>query len=169
MSVSSSQYTTIANNGDSADEGRPPSAVEVFQGVHFFSNVIDVSGATADVETTIDKKMDAFDWHMIFALYGTPVNARLDDWIERHRHYEDKTLIDRMFPFIGKRQFTLSCKVTIRVSGPERLKLRLGARVLRLRMAEAQKDAPILNAANIVAVTSSGVQYDAITVSCSGQ
>lgn len=167
MSVSSGQYITIANNGGD-DEGDVPSAIEVFQGFYPFGNVIDVGGMTIDLETKINKSIGAYDWHMIFALYGAPTSAHLDDWIVRHHSYQDKTLIDRMFPFIEKRQFTISCNVIVHVSGIEKLKLRLGVRVLRLQMAEMQKDAPILNAANIVAYTSGGVQYDGITVSCSG-
>lgn len=166
MGVSSGQYISIANNGG-GEEGNAPSAVKISQGFRPFSNVIDVGGITIDLETTINKSIETYDWSMIFALYGTPTNAHLDDWIVSHKSYQDKKLIDRMFPFIQKRQFTISCKVIIHVSSTKKLKLRLGARVLRLQIAEVQKDAYILNAANIVAYTSDGVQYNEITVSCS--
>lgn len=155
----------MASNAN--NEGNSPSVVKVFQGFHPFSNVIETSGMTIDLELDLNKSIVSYDWHMMFALYGVPTNARLDDWIGMHRSYQDKLLIDRMFPFIKEREFAIRCKVIVHASGTEKLKLRVGSRVLRLQMGDVQKDAPILNAANIVAFTSDGTQYDGITVSCS--
>jgi len=144
------------------------SSVEVFQGFLPISTVIDTGGMNIDVDVTLEKTFRSYDWEMIYALYGVPLDADLNTWVEAHKAYPDQLLIDRMFPFIAEREFSLSCKVTIHVTSDQRLKLRLGARVIRLQVGDIRKDAPLLNAADIVAVTSGGVPYDQITASCAG-
>jgi len=155
---------TVANDAEGS-----PSAVKTFQGFRPLSNVIETGGMTIDLEIDINATIESHNWHLIFALYGTPTNASLNDWIGMHKSYPDKLLIDRIFPFIEKRQFALACKVIIHISGREKLRLQVGSRVLRLQMKDIQKDALILNGANIVARTSDGMQYDDITVSCPDQ
>jgi hypothetical protein len=86
------------------------------------SSVIDTSGMDIEVRIELKKSVQCFDWHMMFALYGVPVEAPLADWVTAHQRYADPTLIDRMFPFIRERLFSASCMVTVHASGGERLK-----------------------------------------------
>jgi hypothetical protein len=151
-----------------SDNVNSPSVVKAFQGFHPISNVIETGGMTIDLKLDLSTRIQTYDWHMMYALYGVPTNAGIDEWIGMHRNYQDKLLIDRMFPFIGKREFAIDCKVQVHVSGTQNIKLRVGSRMLRLEMEGMQKDAPILNAANIVAFTSTGKRYEDITVSCLG-
>jgi len=160
MSVPPDDLPPIAENGGPA--------VEIFQGFRPISTIIDTGGMNVDLDVTLEKTLLSYDWEMLYALYGVPPDAALDAWVTAHKAYPDQFLIERMFPFIRERSFHISCKVTIHVTGDQRVKLRLGARVIRLQSGGIRKDVPLLNSADIVAVTSDGTPYDRIDVADAG-
>ncbi|MGI5171625.1 hypothetical protein ACQEU3_45500 [Spirillospora sp. CA-253888] len=143
------------------------SDVKIFQGFHPLRDVVETGGMEIDLEVKLEKTVETHDWHLLFALYDVPLDSSLSTWVEKCRNHPDVTLLDRVFPFLAERQFSASCRVTVHIPAGERLKLRLGARVLRLQLGDERKDATLFNAANIVAYTADGTQYHEITARCS--
>ncbi|GHG89065.1 hypothetical protein [Streptomyces lanatus] len=142
-------------------------SVRLMQGFLPLREVVDTGGMDIDLDVDLEKTIDSHDWRMIFALFDAPSDASLEEFVEIYRSNPDKTLLDRMFPFLGKRRSTISCRVTVHISGGENLTLRLGVRVLRLQQRGQTKDVALLNTANFVALTPDGSPYDGMVAHCS--
>ncbi|XVQ07151.1 hypothetical protein ACQP1W_31560 [Spirillospora sp. CA-255316] len=141
--------------------------VKILQGFQPLHDVVETGGMDLELEVQLKKTVQSYDWKMIFALYDVPFEASLVDWVKAYKENSDRCLLDRMFSFLVERQISASCRVTISIQSGDRLKLRLGARVLRMQLNGEHKDATLLNAANIVALTADGTPYNQISVHCS--
>ncbi|MDQ1051533.1 hypothetical protein [Streptomyces sp. V4I2] len=151
--------------GDAMDRhpgGEHRSAIKPMQGFLPLHNVVETSGMDVDMDVHLEKTVESYDWHFIFALYDAPLDTSLAEWVDIYRRHSDPILLDRMFPFLEKQPFRISCRVTVQISSGDHVNLRLGVRMLRLERGEEQKDVALLNAANIVALTPDGAQYHRI-------